>query len=105
MRILVNTEILNLTVPANNTITGNTRYLEGTLEQVLVKGPSESALFDIKITNNQSIDIYELQQAEGVISKGGIADVVSKIPVLGIYTITLDNATVGAYIIELMTVA
>ena len=97
MRTLINTEILELTVPANNTITGNTRHLEGMLGQVLVKGPTDVALFDIKITNNRSLVIYER-----VGETEPLADATLQIPILGIYTIELSNATEGAFTVELM---
>ena len=66
----------------------NTQNLRGILREILAKPTTATTNFDIKITNNQSVDIYE-RKGESCLLAEEVA-----LPLQGIYTIAVDNSTV-----------
>jgi len=94
---LVNTYLFNLT-PSGGEASTNTTRIRGLLKLILVKPASTGTQYDIKIVNKDSIIIY---QRLG--ETGGTSEQV-ELPLLGIYTITLSNATADeAFNLELLT--
>ena len=82
----INTAIHSMTT-ASGSASVNTTDRKGILRQVLISPASASTDYDIKLTNDQSLIIY-LRTTE----TGDLAEEVA-LPVLGIYTINIDNAT------------
>ena len=65
----------------------NTAYLRGLCHHIIVKPASEDTTYDITITNPAGVIIYHRRSETGVLSE------LTKIPVLGIYTISILNST------------
>ena len=96
MSTLIHPETLTITA-SSGTIAANTQHLLGICYNILVKPATETTTYDIKITNNKGIDIFEILSETGTMSNS------VSLPVHSIYTVTLSNATVDEeFIIQLI---
>lgn len=84
---------------SGGTFSVNTHHLVGgVLRNILIKAATASTIFDVAIVDEDSYTIYERTSETGVTSE------ITKIPVRGIYTVTISNATVDeTFTIKLMT--
>jgi len=73
---------------ASGSFTVNTQFLSGILGQVIVEPTTSTTQYDISITDKESIKIYERTSEIGTIAEEVL------LPVYGIYTISISNATV-----------
>jgi len=73
---------------SSGTFTVSTQRLNGIMRQVNVTPATLTNVYDIKITDSQNFDIYERTSITGC-----IGDEVA-LPVHGINTITVTNATI-----------
>ena len=96
--MLIHSEILTPVIIGKRDSSDNTTdLLGGILGQVLVKPPSDDAIYDVKITNDNSIVIFDRESEEGTLSE--IVDC----PIRGIYTVEIRNPTKnGTYTIQLI---
>lgn len=87
-KILVHTEKLSGTASSGTFAVNTVFSFNGLLRNILIKPTTATNQYDITITNADSLDIYSR------ISKvGNLSDEV-KLPVRGIYTVTIANATI-----------
>lgn len=86
MTVLIHQEQLKLTTSAGSA-SGNTTKLMGICNQVLVKPGTSSTTYDIQLVNSQGIVVYERTSETGTLSEFVI------MPMTGIYTVSLSNAT------------
>lgn len=78
-------------------ISFNTRSTMGLFRQILVKPPTESTQYDIKLTNPSSIVVYEREDEVGTLAEE------VDFPAFGIYTVDISNATEeGSFTVQLM---
>ena len=83
---LIHPEKLTLTT-SSGSATGNTKRLVGILRQVVVSPATSSTVFDVTITNPQSSTVYERLSEAGELSEE------VQLPLHGIHTVSLSNAT------------
>lgn len=86
MRV-IHPETLSLTTSSGSASGNTSSQLQGLLRQVLASPTTSTTTYDIKLTNNQSLVIYE--------RIGEIGDLAEEVvlPVRGVYTLALANAT------------
>lgn len=89
--VLIHPERLSGTASSGSLVV-NTRKLNGLLRQVVINPATESTIYDVKIVNSQSNNIYERTSQTGC-----LAEEVS-LPFYGIHTLTISNATVDELI-------
>jgi hypothetical protein len=77
----------------------NTRTLSGSLlRNILVKPATETTVYDLTITNDRSIIMFELLSETGTLSQE------VALPVRGVYTVAIANATADeAFTIQLVS--
>jgi len=94
MTKIIHKEPLNLTT-SSGTASGNTnRLLVGLLRQILASPATSTTVYDIKIVSPEGLTIFE------ALSCTGDYGVEVVLPIRGIYTVTISNATVD----ELFTI-
>lgn len=95
--MIIHREIITGTA-SSGSLSGNTNVtLKGILRTVIAKPATSSTTYDIKLTDNQSVDVYERLSETGTLSSE------VALAITGIYTVTISNATVDeAFTIELM---
>ena len=85
---------LNITT-SSGTSSENTVYLRGICHHIIAKPTTETTEYDISITNPAGAVIYERLDEVGTLSE------FITIPMLGKYTITINNSTADeAFIIQ-----
>ena len=83
---------------SSGSLAKNTAYIRGLVREVIVKPATETTIYDVKITNPLSANIYERTSETGSLAE------INSIPVNGIYTVTISNATKDeAFTIQLIT--
>ena len=88
MTTLIHNEQVNGT-PSSGTYVVNTAVtVQGMLRQVIIEPASSSTIYDIKIENNKGHTIYERLSETGPLAES------VDIPVKGVLTFTITNATV-----------
>jgi len=88
MTKIIHKSIFSLT-PSSGSVSGNTtQFLNGLLREVLASPATSSARYDLKITSPEGLVIYQV-----VSQVGDLADEVV-IPIRGIHTVSITNATV-----------
>ena len=85
--MLIHFEKLTGTVSSGTFSTNTNSLIRGLLRHIAVKPNSETTTYDIKITNSDSIDIYERKSEIGTLSE------VITLPFRGIYTVEISNST------------
>lgn len=84
--------------PISGTFSSNSAYIRGLIKQIVVKPLSETTIYDVNIVNPLGAKIYERLSEAGTLSE------LTDIPCNGIYTVTINNATVNEqFIIQLIT--
>jgi len=83
--ILINDKLITATTASGTA--SDTFKIQGILRQVFVKPTTATTQYDFKITNQHSLDVYEVESETGVLS-----DEVA-LPVRGTYSFTIANAT------------
>jgi hypothetical protein len=91
--MLIHPETLKLTAAAG-AVSGNSNPLMGICYNVLVKPATSTTTYDISITNGMNIIVFERTSETGTLSE------VTMLPMNGIYTVAISNATAN----ELFTV-
>lgn len=82
---------------STGTISTNTPALRGMCRQILVEPATSSTTYDIKITNPDDITVYERISETGTLSE------LIDLPLRGIHTIIISNATVDElFLIQLV---
>lgn len=82
---------------SSGSFTVNSRRLNGILRQIIVKPTTSSTFFDVKITNPASSTVYERLSEQGELSEE------VALPIIGIHTVSITNATNDeAFIIQLI---
>jgi hypothetical protein len=83
---------------ASGTLSVNTTTLNVLMRNVLVKPATSTTTYDVKITNGSSIVVYERTSETGTLSEE------TALPLRGIYTVTISNATADeAFTIQLVS--
>jgi len=93
---LIHPEKLELTTVLG-TVSGNTNRVMGMCAEILVKPATETTQYDISLTDESGIVVFELTSEIGT-----LADIVF-LPLHEVYTVKIDNATANEkFIIKLM---
>lgn len=69
-------------------LSGNTTPMRGMCHSVSVQPATETTVYDIKITDSDSVDVYERLSETGTLSE------LLVLPIEGTYTVAVSNATV-----------
>lgn len=94
--MLIHPEQVKLTTAAG-VASGNTQKLNGIVYEILVKPATASTTYDITMTDSSGVVVYERLSETGTLAE------VNTLPVWGVYTISLANATANElFIIKLM---
>jgi len=84
--MLISSGQINITT-LSGSASANTASIRGLLRNVVVKPTTESTIYDIKIINQAGATIYERTSETGTLSE------INEIPIIGMYTVTISNAT------------
>jgi len=94
--ILITPEII-LGATAAGVFSANTNDISGILGELLIQPTTGTTVFDVSVINNKGLIIYKRTS-----NTGDLAEEL-RIPLRGIYTVLIDNATADeAFIIQLM---
>ncbi len=88
MTKIIHKEPLNLTTVSGSASGNTNKLLVGLLRQILAKPATLTTVYDITITSPESLIIFE---ATGCVGNYGIE---VALPIRGIHTVTISNATV-----------
>jgi len=72
---------------SSGSFTANTQKLNGILRQVIARPTTESTIYDVKIVNPKGSTVYERISEEGELSEE------TQLPIYGIHTVSITNAT------------
>lgn len=94
--MLIHPEKVSLTTVLG-AASGNTQNLNGIVYEILVKPTTSTTTYDITLTDSSGVVIFEQ------LSETGTLNEVNMLPVWGVYTISLANATANeAFLVKLM---
>lgn len=66
----------------------NTDDLRGKCERIFIKPPTEAVTYDVKLTDDNSLDVYVNKGIRGTLND------ISGLPLKGIYTVSISNISV-----------
>jgi len=94
--MLIDMKKLTGTASSGSLAVNTPSSMHGFLHHVVVNPATSTTIYDVKITNSESINIYERVSETGTLSEE------VQLPIRGTYTITISNATVDeAFTIQL----
>ena len=85
--MLIHKEKLILTASSGDS-SDNTNPIRGLCRHIIIKPETETTQYDFSITNSDGIIIYERTSELGTLTE------LTTIPVRGIYTLSIESATV-----------
>lgn len=88
----IHPELVKLTTVAGSA-SGNTQKLMGLCYQILVKPATSTTSYDISFVDETGITVYERLTETGTLSE------INSLPMKGVYTISLANATANELIV------
>lgn len=94
MSVLIHKEQLALTPSSGSASTNTNRFVTGLFRQLLVSPATSTTVYDITITSPEGLIIYQALSCTGDFSPELV------LPIRGIYTVAIANATVD----ELFTI-
>lgn len=82
---------------SSGTLSQNTPAIRGICRHIIVSPQRENTIYSLRIVNPIGIEIYKRESETGVLSE------ILAMPVYGIYTVTVHNATSDeSFIIQLV---
>jgi len=86
MSVLIHPETLTITTSSGDA-SANTQNIMGICYNMLIKPATETTTYSISITSPSGIEVYERISETGTLSE------LLVLPVRGVYTVTIEDAT------------